>query len=238
MVPAPRRPTLDPDEDARLVAGCLKGDARAWEALVRRHERLVYAVTRSYRLSDADVGDVFQEVFAALVKGLPSLRDPRSLVRWLSSTADRIARATALRRRRDQALHTTDEVALGSLSADEPPVGADLERLEYQAQVRLAFSALGERCRELLGALYYRDEPATYSQLSRRLGMPMNSVGPNRARCLDRLRSLVESVTSEPGTNRRPPTTSGSRTSRPRTLHRSRTRERGARGMVEQEKGR
>jgi DNA-directed RNA polymerase specialized sigma24 family protein len=96
MPSAPDRPTLDPSIDAELVSHCLRGDRGAWNALVDRYERLVYGVARSYRLDDDDVADVFQEVFTALVRGLPRLRDPRSLCRWLSSTSDRIARATAL----------------------------------------------------------------------------------------------------------------------------------------------
>jgi len=116
-VTSPR--TLDPAEDSRLVEACLAGEPRAWEALVRRHERLVHAVARSYRLSDADIGDVFQEVFAALVAGLPRLRESRALVRWLSSTTQRIARATALRQRREQALSTgVDEIS--GLTAGDP----------------------------------------------------------------------------------------------------------------------
>ena len=102
MKPPGRSPLLDPGFDARLVERCLAGDARAWELLVRRYERLVYAVARSYHLSDTDLGDVFQEVFAALVRGLPRLREARALCRWLSSTTDRIARATALRSRRER----------------------------------------------------------------------------------------------------------------------------------------
>ena len=95
MPPGPHSPSFEPSEDARLVELCLAGDAKAWGVLVRRHERLVYAIGRSYRLSDEDLGDVFQEVFAALVRGLPRLREPRTLVRWLSSTTQRIARAVA-----------------------------------------------------------------------------------------------------------------------------------------------
>src|SRR5881397_2969939 len=144
---------LDPDEDARLVARCRSGDARAWEALVHRHERLVYAVARSYRLSEPDQADVFQDVFAALIRGLPSLRDPRSLVRWLSSVTDRIARAAALRRRREEALQARDPTAFERLAADDAPVGAELERLERQARIRIALESLGERCRRLLEAL-------------------------------------------------------------------------------------
>ncbi len=214
--------TIDPDEDARLVARCLSGDARAWKAIVHRHERLVYAVARSYRLSESDLGDVFQEVFAALVKGLPSLREPRSLVRWLSSTTDRIARATALRRRREQALHTGDPVTFERLAAGDPLVGAELEALERQAMVRTAFASLNERCQRLLAALYYEDEPASYVDLAQRLGMPMNSLGPNRARCLERLRDALVRMAKESRTKTRYAATSAPKTPKLRGTRRRR----------------
>jgi RNA polymerase sigma factor (sigma-70 family) len=199
-----RPPTRVPfDEDQRLIALCRAGDARAWEALVRRHERLVYAVARSYRLSDSDLGDVFQEVFAALVKGLPRLRDPRSLVRWLSSTTERIARATALRRRREDFRSVEiDADASPELRAEDGPPGADLERLEEQALVRIALDRLGSRCRDLLELLYYADPAPSYGDIAKRLGIAIGSIGPTRARCFDRLRAdLAQLVAANPGIN-------------------------------------
>jgi len=199
MKPPERSPSLDPAYDAQLVQRCLAGDARAWELLVRRYERLVYAVARSYHLSDSDLGDVFQEVFAALVRGLPRLREARALCRWLSSTTDRIARATALRSRRERMRTADDPAALDSLPADLPAAGADLEALEEQTLVRLALAALPERCRGLLYALYYEDPPPAYAVLARRLGVPVGSLGPTRARCIDRLRAGIRSLGAEAG---------------------------------------
>ena len=195
---------LDPLEDQRLVERCLAGDSSAWAALVRRHERLVYAVARSYRLSDMDLGDVFQEVFAALVVGLSRVRDPRALVRWLSSTTQRIARATALRRRREQALAPPDLGGLERLPDDRPPVGADLERLEEQAVVRLGLESLPPRCRRLIQALYYEDPPPAYAEVARRLGIPMGSIGPTRARCFERLRTAIRCLQTEDASIIRP----------------------------------
>lgn len=190
----PGIPRLDPELDARLVDRCLSGDSRAWEALVRRHERLVYSIERSYRLSDEDMGDVFQDVFAALVKSLPRLREARTLVRWLSVTSDRMARATALRRRREQALADDDPAGLDRLADHGPGVAAELEQLEAQALVRLAMGALAERCRNLLSALYFEDPTPAYGELSQRLGVPVGSLGPTRARCMDKLRDGLESL--------------------------------------------
>ena len=208
MVTPPKPPTLDPAADARLVERCLDGDARAWEALVRRHERLVYAVGRSWRLSDEDMGDVFQEVFAALVKSLPRLRDARTLVRWLSVTAERIARATALRRRREQSLAVEHERGLEERPSDDAPIGADLELLERQALVRLAFDGLTDRCQRLLQALYYEDPAPGYSELSKRLSVPIGSLGPTRARCMERLKILATPLLDEPGISEDPAPTS------------------------------
>ena len=201
---------LDPELDARLVERCLEGDARAWDALVRRHERLVHAVARSWRLSDEDLADVFQDVFAALVKGLPRMREARTLVRWLSSTTDRIARATALRRRREQALTAAEPGLVERAPAADEPVGADLEQLERQAMVRLALSGLSGRCQRLLSALYYEDPPPAYAELALRLGVPIGSLGPTRARCMERLRGLLALQASEPGITGPPAATSES----------------------------
>ena len=189
---------LDPDLDARLVARCVEGDARAWEALVRRHERLVYSIGRSYRLSDEDLGDVFQDVFAALLKGVPRMRDGRTLVRWLSSTTGRIARTTALRRRREAAREDREEETIHRLEDTGEAVGADLERVERQHQVRLAMGAVSERCKRLLEALYYEDPTPSYGELSQRLGVPVGSLGPTRARCMERLRGHFEQMRAEP----------------------------------------
>lgn len=197
MAEADRPTLLNPDEDARLVQRCLEGDARAWDALVRRHERLVYSVARSYRLPDAEAGDVFQDVFSALVRGLPRIRDARALVRWLSSTADRIARAAALRRRREMALGIGDDPqGLERIAAEGAPVEANLEELESRALVRLALDALPPQCRQLLTALYYEDPAPAYADLAKRLGTPIGSLGPTRARCLERMRQALGRISA------------------------------------------
>ena len=190
---------LDPELDARLVARCMEGDARAWEALVRRHERLVYSVGRSYRLADEDMSDVFQDVFTALLKGLPRLRDGRTLVRWLSSTTERIARTMALKRRREAAREDREEDTVANLADSGDAVGEDLERIERQHQVRTALAGASERCKRLIEALYYEDPTPSYAELSQRLGVPVGSLGPTRARCMERLKDHFEDVQGDSG---------------------------------------
>jgi DNA-directed RNA polymerase specialized sigma24 family protein len=132
------------------------------------------------------------------VRGLPRLREPRTLVRWLSSTTQRIARAIALKRRREAALAAPIEALEPVLEANLPEAGEELEKLEEQALVRLALGTLPERCRNLLGALYFEDPTPSYDAIARRLGLPIGSLGPTRARCFDRLRNAYESLQSAP----------------------------------------
>jgi RNA polymerase sigma factor (sigma-70 family) len=193
-----RPDALDPGLDERLVERCRAGDAAAWAALVRRYERLVYAVARGYRLEPEDLADTFQEVFAALVRGLPRLRDARSLCRWLTSTTDRIALATALRRRRERAREAGPAEALEPALAHVDPAGADLEAIEERMLVRLALGALAPRCRNLLEALYLRDPAPGYRELSRELGLPVGSIGPTRARCLEKLGVALAALEAPP----------------------------------------
>lgn len=207
----------DPELDARLVARCLDGDERAWTALVRRYQPLVYAVARSFRLSDEDLGDVFQEVFTALVRGLPRLRDARALCRWLSSTTERVAFALALRRRRETARAGGGLDSTRPLADPGPPIGADLEALEERMLVRIALGHLGARCQELLNALY-AEATEPYRVIAQRLGMPVGSIGPTRARCLERLREALEDLESRaPRIRKVTRSTSLHRTGRPRS---------------------
>src|SRR5262249_14013805 len=164
----------------------------------RRHDRLVWSIGRSYRLGDEDMADVFQDVFTALLKGLPRLRDGRTLVRWLSSTTERIARTTALKRRREAAREDREDETFARLTDDAEPIGADLEKIERRHQMRLAMGAVTDRCRRLLEALYYEDPTPSYSELSQRLGVPVGSLGPTRARCMERLKGFYESISDSP----------------------------------------
>jgi DNA-directed RNA polymerase specialized sigma24 family protein len=63
----------------------------------------------------------------------------------------------------------------------------------------MALSGLSERCKRLIEALYYEDPTPSYGELSQRLGVPIGSLGPTRARCMERLRSHYETVQKQPG---------------------------------------
>ncbi len=185
-----------PPSDAALVAGCLRGEAKCWEALVQRYQRLIFAVVRRIGLDEHTAADVFQTVFSRLLSHLPKIADPTRLQAWIVTTAKREA---LLQRSRGQRwVSMTQEDESGD-AADEWDVADEtlhteqaLAELQQLHQVRQGLARLDPRCRELMELLFDdRDTPLAYDAIAAQLGMAVGSIGPTRARCLAKLRSHV-----------------------------------------------
>lgn len=182
---------MEPSDEA-LVVACRCGDASAWEALVARYQRLIYSIARRAGLDEEQAADVFQRVFAALVEQLHRIEQPALIGAWLVTTARREAWHACQRARA-----TVSAAALRSDQPDGLIDGAPLPdevvlRLEEQHRVRTAVAALDERCRKLLTLLFYQPVPPPYEEIAVALGIAEGSVGPIRARCLQRLRKLLD----------------------------------------------
>ncbi|MCU0758514.1 MAG: sigma-70 family RNA polymerase sigma factor [Steroidobacteraceae bacterium] len=176
--------------DERLVQGCLQGDERAWAALIGKYKRLIYSIPFRYGATPADAADIFQSVCSELLAELPRIRDARSLRSWLTTvTARRALRWKQSRlRRREDTLDTTDAGEdAGFLAA--PDEFAELERSQAVTE---AVARLGDRCRLLVQRLFFDDPPLPYEELARELGLATGSIGFTRARCLEKLRALLE----------------------------------------------
>jgi RNA polymerase sigma factor (sigma-70 family) len=169
-----------------LVERARAGDQLAWDDLVDRYAPLVWSICRRFRLVAADADDVGQCVWLRLVEQLPALREPAALPGWLATTTRRECLRVARVRQRDEQL----EHALDVRTAPEersPQVERELLAAERNASLRAAFAELPAHCRRLLGLLM-ADPPLSYAEISARLGTSIGSIGPNRARCLRRLR--------------------------------------------------
>lgn len=180
-------PTEDPSVTS-LVRRAAEGDARAWEELVDRYAGLVWSVTRAYRLGPSDAADVHQVTWLRLVEHLGRLREPQALPGWLATTARREC-ITVLRRsgRQIPVDIELEAPAGGSGDVEAPPLDARLVADERAEALRAAFATLPPSCQVLL-RLLMTDPPPSYKDVSATLDMPIGSIGPTRARCLERLR--------------------------------------------------
>jgi RNA polymerase sigma factor (sigma-70 family) len=171
---------------ADLVIQAMTGDKRAWDALVERYAPLVWSICRQYRLSAADAADVGQSVWVRLIEQLPALREPAALPGWLVTTARReCLRLLRAAQQQQRLAHPADPDDAADQHAATVEQG--LLRAERDAALRDAFAELPARCRQLLSLLLH-EPPIPYVDISARLGIPIGSIGPNRARCLERLR--------------------------------------------------
>ncbi|MCI1192228.1 sigma-70 family RNA polymerase sigma factor [Calidifontimicrobium sp. SYSU G02091] len=187
-------------DDAALVARCRAGDRHAWAALVRRYQRLVYTVPRRAGLSEADAADVFQFTFARLVEHVDRLDDATRVRAWLVTTARRETLRLLSRRDRVAADATAggdaddDSDPLAQLPDPAPLPDAQLQALQDQDRVRRALERLDERSRAFVELLFLHDPPLAYAEIAARLGIAEGSIGPTRARCLDKLRRALQDL--------------------------------------------
>lgn len=172
------------------VKRCRRGDARAWNALVDRFQSLVYSIPRRAGLNDADCEDVFQATFLQLYKALDRIESPRTLPKWLSTTASREAYRLKKQRRTDPSVDLSTETLEEIIAQEDASVDAMVEQADEGERLRSGLAELQERCRKLLSMLYMADDPS-YEAIAAELEMPMGSIGPTRARCLDKLRSIL-----------------------------------------------
>lgn len=169
-----------------LIARAREGDDRAWSALITRYAGLVWSVARAHRLGDADAADVVQATWAKLVEHLDDLHEPAAVGGWLATTARRECLLILRRAERTTCRASMPEVADGA-----PALDARLLASERDAALWRAFSRLSHRDQALLRMLA-TDPPPSYEEIGAALGMPLGSIGPTRARALERLRKELE----------------------------------------------
>jgi RNA polymerase sigma factor (sigma-70 family) len=167
--------------DTDLLRRCRSGDAEAWAVLVGRYERLVFSVALRNGVSWEEAGDVTQTTFIALLDAIDNLREDERLGSWLMTVARR--QAWRSRRRHEWVTGPVDQPGAAADAIE------DWERLEW---LHAGLHQLGDPCRELLTALYLDSDSPSYAAIAPRLNRAVGSIGPLRARCLARLRAILE----------------------------------------------
>lgn len=174
---------------ASVVRHAAEGDQRAWERLVELYGRLVWAMTREFRLDESDAADVAQTTWMRLLEHIDRLDHPERVGSWLAATArNECLRSLAGRKR---IVLVQDDVTLMTNLAGGPEIDERLLTDERVQDVRDALSHLPGRWQRLL-QLLMADPPVSYAEISDQLGIPIGSIGPTRGRCLETLRGLLQ----------------------------------------------
>ena len=168
-----------------LVTRATGGDPAAWDEIVERYAPLVWSICARFGLSNHDREDVAQNVWLLLVEQLGKLREPAALPGWLATTTHRECLRVVTAARKSERLGTGLDDALQFV--DNTIIDEEILMAERNAALRAAFAELPPKCRQLL-AMLISDPPYSYAEISEKLQIPMGSIGPQRARCLERLR--------------------------------------------------
>ena len=174
---------------ADLVSDARSGDELAYQELILRYHRYVWSVVRSFRMGEEDAHDAVQMTWLRLVENLRRLRDPERLGGWLATTASR--ECLRIIRQRDRERPEAEDVF--AVRPDER-FGVPEDRAVADAMTEVLWARVADlppRGQALLSALTGQDAPG-YAEISRRIGMPIGSIGPTRGRYLVRLRRLLE----------------------------------------------
>lgn len=175
-----------------LVQRAAEGHMWAWERLVAKYSRLIWAMTRDFKLPESDAADVVQATWLRLLEHIDRIEHPDRVGSWLATTA-RHECLRHLAARKKLVLVDDDDDALADALSHHPEVDERLLADERAQAVREALSRLPWRWQRLL-ELLMSDPPASYLEISAQLGLPIGSIGPTRGRCLERLRELLQSA--------------------------------------------
>ena len=188
---------MEPAEVTVLVHRAAEGDAAAWNAIVDEYSGLLWSVVRGFRLNQAQAADAVQTTWLRLVEHVADLREPGHLAGWLKTTAHRVCLHTLRQSSREQLVDGDDDRGWGSDDrdgdAEQDGPEASALRAEQQVLVRRALADLPDRHRQLM-ELLVASPPVGYREISARLGMPVGSIGPTRARILTRMRDSLATV--------------------------------------------
>jgi RNA polymerase sigma factor (sigma-70 family) len=185
---------MEAEEISSLVAAAAGGEGRAWERLIEQFSGLIWSIAGSYGLGRADAADVVQVTWLRLVEHLGHLKDPTRVGAWLVTTARR--ECLHLLRAGNREIVADDD---GRFERGGPSPRSPESQVLENERARLvwrSFRQLSIRCQELLRALLFAYPALSYDQVAEAFSMPIGSIGPTRARCLDQLRRTLGSDVS------------------------------------------
>lgn len=189
--------------DEVLIEACLEGQEAAWEVLLSKYERLIYATCRHNNIIATEAEDIFGRVCMLLLQHLETLKDRTRLASWLITTTNRecwhykkhLAGTTSLSY---SSQGNNDFFWFERELADQTSLPEEeVLRLELYQNLHESFLHLSPQCQKLLWHLFYDPSEPSYSEIAAQLDLPVSSIGPNRARCLNKLRNQFQKRTKE-----------------------------------------
>ncbi len=171
-------------EDCAAIEATRAGDRRAFEKLVVKYQRPLYAVLRRLVRQHEDADDLLQECFVRAYRHLGDFDLTRPFYPWLHRIAVNLA-ITFLRRQAWQ--RPTSELDIFPSAEEEP--NQTVESSEFFLALEQAIRQLPVEQRTVL--LLRTREDMSYRAMSKMLGIEIGTVMSRLARAREKLRSAL-----------------------------------------------
>jgi RNA polymerase sigma-70 factor (ECF subfamily) len=161
------------ETDISLMGLIRKGDAKAFELLVARHQRTVYNLALRFLHDAEDAEDVTQDVFIRVYKGAATYTPDAKFTTWLYTIVRNLC-FNVLRSRRQAVIVSVDDETLPELPArDDDPVER-ITRQQVREKVTRAVSKLPENMR--LAVILSKYHGLSYDEIAGIMGCSVNAI--------------------------------------------------------------
>ena len=179
-----------------LLFRCRRGEALAWEGLVRRYQARIYGFALHYLRDREEAQDAAQEIFVKMYQHLGGVRDGRTFLPWMLRLArncciDRVRSRKARAHEVVPDLGTAPDRASCAASPEESLLDAARRSLLYRA-----LATLNSANREIV--LLKDIQQLTLPAISTRLGLPLGTVKSRSYRARHELAKAVRTLDAAP----------------------------------------
>ncbi|MFZ5980585.1 MAG: RNA polymerase sigma factor [Candidatus Zixiibacteriota bacterium] len=174
----------------KLVKRCLRGEKQAWVSLIEIISPVIFSICRKMKLSREESFDIYGQVCYLLLQNISRLKDEEKVISYVATITRREIYALY---RKSKIFEYLDESVLSNISREGiPDQDQILEATRRGEKLMKALVLLPERDYKLIMTLFFDKTEPSYKETSRKLGIPVSSIGPTRARSLEKLLKILK----------------------------------------------
>lgn len=185
------------EDQAGLIANCIKGDETAITQLVEEYQLDVFRLALSILNDPGEANEVAQDTFIAALKSLKSLRESSTLKAWLYTIALNISRSRLRKRKALERLqHTLTSLFKVQFQSSPNPEDAVIDD-EEDAIVWQAIENLGEKHRIPIVLRYYHE--MSVAEIAEIMNLKVGTVHSRLSIGREKLRSQLDGLRKSAG---------------------------------------
>jgi RNA polymerase sigma-70 factor, ECF subfamily len=161
------------ETDIALMELIRRGDDKAFELLVSRHQRSVYNLAYRFLNDEAEAEDITQEAFIRIFKAAGTYSPEAKFTTWLYTIVKNLC-FNSLRKRRSVHIVSIEEEILPEIPAENNDPSEIIDRKRLKARVIKAVHALPENMR--IAVILHKFHGLQYNEIADILGCSVNAV--------------------------------------------------------------